>query len=162
MIPGIQPLLNAGSKSLNVNGSSSPKTFSFTASQDTRISGLVCLLKDDGTTSLNKFGTLTALSNGVLIQVTIGGNITTLATIIDNADLCTTFHYNQFGNSAILSILGISTPLGFGNSNNVFVGYWEFNERELILQNGDSISVYIQDDLRSIDTFQMSCKTYKD
>lgn len=158
MISIFQNLLNSGSKAMNINGGT-PQTFSFTANQNTAVLGLTCVMKDEGTTPFNKFGAITALSNGLLLQSIVSGVTTTIATIKDNAEMCTRFHFNQFGSGAILSILGIGTPEGFGNSNNVFVGFMEFIHPHIMnLAANDIMQVVIQDDLRNIDILEMALK----
>lgn len=144
---------------MNVNGSVTPKVFIYTASADQNLVSLLCLLKDEGSTAFGSFGALSSLTNGVLVQITKGGSTRTLATIKDNADLCMVFPQNQFGNGAVLSILSIVSPEGFGDTNNCFVG--SLNLREpIFLSTGDSVSVTVQDNLSSIDVFQMSCGLY--
>lgn len=152
----IQELLNSGSKAMNVNGGT-PKTFSYSpGSGSIAVLGLSCLLKDDGATDFTKFGAITALTNGVLIQWSIGGTTQTVSTIKDNSDLTHTFPSNQhFGNSATLSILSIVTPQGFGNSTNVFRGILLFDE-PIILTGSDAINGIVQDNLTSVDVFTMS------
>lgn len=148
---------------MNVNGSITPKTFTYSPGGgiSVGVTGLMVLLRDEGTTSFDKFGALTALSNGLLVQATISGISRALTTIKDNADLCTRFHFNQFGSSAILSILSIVTPEGFGASNNVFIGFMEF-QQPIILLDTDSIDVIVQDNLTNIDSLQIACKTVTD
>lgn len=161
MVLQFNNLLNSGSKNMNVDGSSVNKVFSYSPGNgnSTQIIGLSCTLRDEGTTSLNKFGAITALTNGLLIQATVSGVTTTIATIKDNADLSNIFHYNQYGNSSVLSLLGIVTPQGFGNSNNVFVGHFDIElKQSILLTDTDSISVTIQDNLSGIDTLQVTCK----
>ena len=159
MIFSIQQLQLSSSKLMNVNGSVTPKVFTYTTSADQNLTSLLCLLKDEGSTTFGNFGALSILTNGVLIQITQNGNTRTLATIKDNADLCMVFPQNQFGNGAVLSILSIVSPEGFGDTNNCFVGSLNFRE-PIFLANGDSISVTIQDNLTNIDVFQMSCGLY--
>lgn len=156
MIQILQQLLNAGSKAMNVNGGT-PKTFSYSpGSGAVAIAGLSCLLKDDGATDFTKFGAITALTNGILLQWSIGGNTQTLATIKDNSDMTHAFPHNQhFGNSATLSILSIVTPQGFGNSTNVFRGVLKFDE-PIILSGTDAINAIVQDNLTSIDVLNMA------
>lgn len=152
----IQQLLNAGSKAMNVNGGT-PKTFTYSpGSGAVALAGLSCLLKDDGSTDFTKFGAITALTNGVLLQWSIGGSTQTIATLKDNSDLTHTFASNQhFGNSATLSILSIITPQGFGNSTNVFRGVLIFDP-PVILSNSDAVNAIVQDNLTSIDVLNMS------
>lgn len=165
MRPAIFNLTNGGSKNLNVNGSLTPQTFTYSpgAGNIAIVTGLTCLLQDEGTTSFNKFGAITALTNGITVQITIGGVSTIWATIKDNADLCTRFNTNnQFGNSAVLSVLGIVTAQGFGGSNNVFAGIFRFpSEYTVTLSDSDSISVTINDNLTAIDSFQMAVNVVK-
>lgn len=157
MIPINQNLLNGASKAMNVDGSSVPKSYLFTASQTTQILGLSCVLKDDGVTSFNKFGSITALTNGVLIRTTVNGVTTNICTIKDNVELCHRFPRNQFGNAAVLSILGIVTPEGFGDTNDGFIGYKKFDvDQRFILQANDTLEVVIQDNLTNIDLLEMS------
>lgn len=152
----LQQLLNSGSKAMNVNGGT-PKTFSYSpGSGSVALLGLSCLLKDDGSTDFTKFGAITALTNGVLIQYSIGGTTQTLATIKDNSDVTHSFHVNQhFGNSATLSILSIVTPQGFGNSTNVFRGVLVFGT-PITLTGSDAINAIVQDNLSAVDVFTMS------
>lgn len=153
--PFTQNLLNGAAKSMAVNGSSTSQSFSFTASSVCHVQGISLLMQHAGNCGFNVFGALgSPLTNGVLIQGTVNGSTMTIANIKDNADLCTRFQYNQFGNSAVLSILSIVTPQGFGNTNNVFVGYMEFPDL-VQLQPGDSITVTIQDNLSSLNFIQM-------
>jgi hypothetical protein len=156
MLTTTQQLLNSGSKLLNVNGSVTPKTFTYTASASFElVTGIICVLKDEGSTTFGSFGALSALTNGVLLQATQSGNTRTIATIKDNADLCMMFSENQFGNGAVLSILSVVSPEGFGDTNNCFVGLFA-PTNPIQLLSGDTITVTIQDNLSSVDVFQMS------
>lgn len=161
MISTIQQITLNGSKLLNVNGIT-PKIFTYTASNSIElVTSLICLLKDEGATTFGNFGSLSSLSNGVLIQTTQSGTTRTIATIKDNSDLCMVFPQNQFGNGAILSILSLATPEGFGDTNNCFVGSLELNH-PIQLSNTDTITVTIQDNLSTIDVFQMSLRVCVD
>lgn len=156
MLTIYRQVLNSGSKALNVNGTS-PVTFTYSpgAGSYAQVMSLVCLLKDEGTTTFSKFGAITALTNGVLIQWTIGGVVTTFTTMKDNADMSNSFPNNQhFGNGSVLSILSLVTPEGFGNSTNIFIGQCSFIS-PIVLQDTDTLSVVIQDNLSSIDVFQI-------
>lgn len=140
---------------MNVNGAVTPKVFSFTAAETCLLKSIRLTLKDEGSTTLAKFGAITALSNGLLIETTISASVTTYATILDNADLCSAFSDHQhFGSSATLSILSIVTPEGFGASTNVFKGNVNFDEN-ILLSTNDSVTVTVRDDLSAIDVLQM-------
>lgn len=161
MIYSLNQLLNGVSKLMNVNGSVTPRVFTYTAESDQLLTSLLCLLKDEGSTAFGNFGTLAALTNGVLIQIVQSGVTKTLGTAKDNADICMIFPKNQFGNGAVLSILSIVSPEGFGDTNNCFVGSLNFS-KPITLLSGDSVTVTIQDNLTNVDVFQMSCGVYKD
>lgn len=143
-------------KSMSVNGSVSSKLYTYSpGSGCVLIDGFSCLFKDEGTTSFDKFGALTRLTNGVLIEVTINNITTTISNLRDNGDLSTRFYFNQFGNGAVLSILSIVSPQGFGNTNNVLVGRWQLQE-PFIIQDSDVITITIRDNLSTIDIFEMA------
>lgn len=162
MITQVFPLLNAGSKTMNVNGSSVNKNFSFAATGYMEAISLSVILKDDGDTSLNKFGAITALTNGIVISTTQSATTRTIATVKDNMDLVNTFSDDQhFGNSATLSILGVVTPEGFGSSTNIFKGKIDF-PKPIPLNNGDTIDSLIQDDLSGIINLAISVITESD
>lgn len=158
LIPFIDNFRNASSKLMNVNGSVTPQVFSYVppASEVAALTELTVALKDDGTTALTNFAAIAALTNGVLISANVGGITKTIATIKDNADLATRFTFSQFGNGAVLSILGLGTAQGFGSSNNIFIGSMQLPE-PIVLDSsqGDSLSVTIQDNLSAVDIFQM-------
>lgn len=141
---------------MNVNGTT-PKTFSYSpGSGSVALIGLSCLLKDDGATDFIKFGAITALTNGILLQYSLGGSTQTLSTVKDNSDLTHLFPHNQhFGNSATLSILSIVTPQGFGNSTNIFRGLLKWRT-PVILTGSDAINAIVQDNLTAVDVLTMS------
>lgn len=148
--------LNAGSKAMNVNGTT-PKSFSYSpVSGSIGIVSLSVILEDAGTSSFSNFGSIAGpLTNGVLIRSTINNVTATLATLLDNADLCTHFNqYIHFGNGAT-STLG--APIGFGDSADVFIGTFAFFD-PLILTDSDLIEISIQDNLTALGTFAMSAK----
>jgi len=153
------PLLNGSSKAMNVNGATTPVVFTYSPGGSTpvEIHKITCLLKQSSgdNTAFSNFAALSALANGVLIQCTIAGNTTTMATLKDNSDLCNMFSINQFGSSAVLSILSVVTPQGFGNSTNSFIGAMQF-QQPFLLTGSDTITVTIQDNLSSVGLLNMS------
>lgn len=158
LITTIDCLKNSGSKNMNVDGGGTPKVFSYSPGSTSvvAITQLTIILKDDGTTSFTNFGAISGLANGILIEANVVSNNTTITNIKDNADLASRYTFSQFGNSGVLSILGISTPQGFGSSNNVFVGSLKLAE-PLVLDGSfsDSITATVRDNLSSIDILQM-------
>lgn len=149
-------LLLTAAKAMNVNGSGgSTKTFIFTTTAPSRVVAISALLKDEGNTQFSNFGAISGLTNGVLLQWTKGGVTSTLATIKDNGDMSNIFSDMQhFGNSAVLSLLSIVTPEGFGNTNNVFRGKMTLGH-DNILATSDSVSAIVQDNLTNIDVLEM-------
>jgi hypothetical protein len=151
-----EQLLNSGSKDLTVNGSVTPVVFSYSPGSGTvRLTGISLILRDEGTTDLNKFGVLSALTNGLLMQYSISSSDYTLANMKDNSDVANVFSDVQhFGNSATLSILSVVTPQGWGNSTNIFKG-------KLLLRNGviltdsDSIKVTVRDNISNVDHLEI-------
>lgn len=159
LIPVISNITNSGSKAMNVNGSSVNQTFSYSpgGSLVVAINKISCILRQGAgdNTSFTNFAAISALTNGILVQCSINGSTSTIATIKDNSDLCHKFHFNQFGNSSVLSILSIVTSEGFGNTSNAFIGTMELVQ-PLVLVGSDSISVLIQDNLSSVGLLNMS------
>lgn len=149
-----------GSKAMNVNGSVTPVVFSYApgAGELLAMSHITLALKDEGATPFNVFGALgSALTNGIKIEAVITGTTHLIATIKDNADLCTRFTFSQNANGAVLSLLGISVPQGFGASNNIFIGSLHFDEPIVVVgDNGDSIKVTVQDNLTGVDILSMA------
>lgn len=162
-IPFIENLRLSNSKSMNVNGSSAQKTFS--AGPDVlniyAVTSIGLLLKDEGTTGFGSFGALSALTNGIKIRANIYSTDQIITTVKDNSDLVTRFGFSPFTSSAVLSILGITTPVGFGNSNNAFSGNMILSE-PLILNgsNSENLNAVIQDNLTNIDLLEMSIRGY--
>ena len=152
-------LLNSGSKEMDVDGTT-PKIFSYTASATAILKKLKFGIIDTGACPSNKFGAITALSNGVLIQTVIGGSTTTIATLKDNGDLWTISEETDFGSSATLSILGTITPQGFLNTTNGFSGCIKFPESHkadrILLSTDDTVQAVVQDDIEGLDFFRMT------
>lgn len=153
--PVMKQLLNGSSKDMTVNGSSTPVVFTYTADGQVKLRSLICVLKDEGSTSFGGFGSLSALTNGLLIEITQNGTTNTVATLKDNSDMCMMFSSNQFGNGAVLSILSVVTPLGFGETNDCFIGVADL-EDGIILNEDDTFTVTVRDNLSNIDVLEMA------
>ncbi len=155
-------LKNGSSKAMNVNGSSVNQAFSYAPiSGQVAITGISIILQDDGATNLNKFGAITALTNGISIGVTIASTGKSITTIKDNSDLFTRFEISQIGSSAVLSILSVITPLGFGDTVDSFQGFMGFNPPIILDQaNSDAIGAVVRDNLTNIDMLEMAVKGY--
>lgn len=159
VVPVKQNLLNAGSKSMAVNGSVTPVSFAYSpgGGNSVEIHKITCLLKQASgdNTSFTNFAAASALTNGISVQCTINSITSTIALIKDNSDICHMFPANQFGNGSVLSILSVVTPQGFGSTSNLFQGLMEFRE-SFILTGSDVLTVVIQDNLSSVGLLNMS------
>lgn len=155
----------AGSKLMNVNGSVTPAVFLYApaAADITAINELTVVLTDEGTSPLGVFGSLAAaLSVGIKIEVILNGVTFPISLIKDNADLASRFTFSQFGNGSVLSILGLGTAQGFGNSNDVFVGSLQLPEPLVLVgSTGDEMRITIQDNLTAVDVLQMGFHAVK-
>ena len=141
---------------MNVNGSGTAQSFSFSPGTGPfAVTDIDVLLEDAGADNFNKFGAITALTNGIKIQWTISGTTTVLAIVKDNAEMTNIFpHHQHFGSGAILSLLGVVTPEGFGNSSTVFKGCIHFDQ-PVLLQDSDILEAIVQDDLTAIGTLEI-------
>lgn len=158
----LQSLLNGAAKSMSVNGSVTPQSFSYSpGTGSVQVNAITIVIRDEGNSALSNFGAISALNNGLQIKVNISGVEATLFNIKDNADMCAFFSEKCFGSSAVLSLLGITTPVGFGASNNIFCGEIDFN-RPILLTDSDSITAYVRDNLSAIDTLNMAIILEKD
>lgn len=161
-IPFISNFVNdsTASKSLNVDGSSVAKTFTYSPGEGntSALMSISCIIEDAGTTSLSNFGSISSLTNGLLIEFSISGNVYTFTNIKDNSDLCTRFKRNHFGNSAISTLL---VPAGFGDSVDIFVGTLEMNS-PIVLTGSDYIRMTVRDNLSNVNVLSMSYLIHKD
>ncbi len=140
------PLENAGSKDMAVDGSVTTQYFthSVAAGEVVYISGITFLIHDAGNNSLTTFGTLPALTNGVKVEMSIGGTNREVANIKDNADI-------------ILKFTGAFGTQGNGGfaPDDAFWGKMDLDRSVTLTgDDGDFIRIAIQDDLSSIATLQ--------
>lgn len=152
-------LLNSGSKDMTLDGSSVNKTFSYSAGGSTaEVQSITVLLKDEGTTAYGNFGAISALTNGILLKSVNSNGDADIATLKDNGDLTTRFNRSHFGSSAVLSILSVVTPQGFGNTTNSFIGTMEVTPESLILTGTDTLEAIVRDNLSNVDVLEMAVK----
>lgn len=159
MLSLTENLKDSTAKSMVVNGTSVNKVYSYSPGSGTvAVAGITLILDDPGGAAFNKFGSITALTNGLVLSVTINSVTTTLTTIKDNADLVTRFQDSHFGNSASDTLGG---AVGFGESYDAFVGRMRF-ESWIVLTGSDSIQMTVKDDLSAISTLQVACSLLKE
>lgn len=145
-----------------VNGSVTPVVFSYTPSDVEAIVGLFCLFAPTGATGWDKFGSQTALSQGLLLEAVKGGSAGEIAVIKDNVDLASVFYKNQFGNSAVDTL---GTFIGFGNAADCFSGHlpFPFPEQAMLVDSNDIIRATVRDNLSSgISALAMAVLTVSD
>lgn len=154
-LPLIENLLSSGAKAMNVNGATTPVVFSYSPGSNVTVAvrKLVVVLDDPGGTAFNKFGTLTALTNGLLVSATVGGQTYNLMNIKDNADLVVRCDRSHFGNSASDTL---GAAVGFGDSYDAFVGTILLDEPIVLTGSSESIQVTVRDNLTSIATLQFA------
>ncbi len=141
-------LESGGSLDMTVDGSVTPVIFEkiFTTGEIVFIEKLAIEIRDSGGSALGDFGSGPALTNGILIEVQIGGiiemsiNIKTNGELISAADVI--FEITQFQGSALLVYNFVfREPLSLNHNN-----------------NDDFLRVTIQDDLSGIQDLQMAFK----
>jgi hypothetical protein len=136
-------LLNGGSKNMTVNGSGTTQTFEFAPT-----SGVMCYLEsmsmfihDNGSVSPNKFGNVTALSNGLQIQVKANGSTTELMNMQDNIDIVTLFG----------SFNSLDASSGFYNGEKTLEVVWKpAAPIKLDGDNSDFVRANVRDNLSSL------------
>lgn len=156
LITSIGNIVNdsGGSKAMNVDGSSVVKTFTYSPGTGNAalLVGISILMENAETATLTNFGNIDGLSNGILIELGLNGNVHTLTNIQDNADLCTRFKRNYFSNHASPSLF---IPPEFDRGTDLFVGTLDLHN-PIGLVGNDFIRVTIRDDLSDISYLQMS------
>lgn len=148
---------NAGSFDMNVDGDAAAQTFTVSPqdssdSRDWIVSKFYIQFDDNGNIDLNAFGTITALTNGVLIKFKVNGTLHTFANLKDNLDILS---YFSFG--------GINQNTGAGFvKGNFFSGSFDMIEPKmpLIESTDDGITVEIRDDLSTLTRLRFGIHYY--
>lgn len=144
-------LLDGASPDMTVDGSSTPVVFEkvFSTNEIGFIEKFVIEIRDSGNLGLGDFGSGPALTNGLLIELQIGGatvisfNIKTNSQLLSAADVL--FEVDQFQGSALL------------------IYNFVFREPMAINFNDDNdfIRVTVQDDLTGIEGLRMAFKRWE-
>jgi hypothetical protein len=143
-------LLNGASSAMNVNGSVTNQTFSYTppAGLISFIHGIQFFIFDNGTVDTNEFGQITALTNGLLVRATIDGVNRDIATIKNNIDITNFFPFET---------LVSNTGTGWLNQLDYYRGMMRFPiPLKLDQSAGDSVSIIVRDNLTGIDILNAS------
>lgn len=137
-------LLNSGSAIMSVDGSATPVYFTY-APASNEVAYLECILfdiQDSGTTTYDKFGAITALTNGISILIKSKGTEYTFANFKNNETILMLFNDH-----------GVITPTsGFIEQSDTYRGSVHFMQHiRLDGAQGDYIKFKINDNLTTID-----------
>ncbi len=145
-------LVNGGSPDMTVDGSVTPVVFerTFITSEIVFLEKLVLEIRDSGGSGLGDFGSGSALTNGLLIEIQIGGIIEMSVVVKTNGELVSAadiiFEITQFQGSSLLVY------------NFVFRQPISINHND----DDDFIRVTVQDDLSGIQALQMAFKRWEE
>lgn len=153
-------LKNGSNISMTVNGSGTPVQYSWApATNETwYLVGLTLFLIETGTMDATDFGSGSALTNGLLIEIRSKGTTYTFCNIQNNMDLGVLFGGSGQGSSGGL-FAGTS---GFYDTNDIFQGQSLF-EVPIKLQNstGDFIRITVRDNLAGRDQLRASIAKWR-
>jgi hypothetical protein len=151
-----QFLLNNGSREMATKAQATPVAYSYapldqkSADQGqtavAAINALICVFQYTGPYNFKGLGPGPALVNGLLLQATIAGVVTNIATIFDNSDLFLTFNPNPLPSDSLSPAFACKFVLS----------------QQIILTNTDSISATIQDDMSAFVNFSIGFEAEKD
>lgn len=144
-----------GSVLLNVNGATTPVTFSYTPSsgQTSYVESIGLFLQDNGTTNATNFGSKTALTNGLLLESRINGVVYTVGNAKNNIDLVCIYPDNQ------------RTPVtaGFLENGDIFYGELRFTTPlKLTNSTSDYIRITVRDNLSAVTALQARTRYWRE
>lgn len=148
-------LYNGASSSMSVNGSSTPVYFGYApgSGETSYLECLIFQIQDSGTTTFDKFGAITALTNGISILIKSKGTEYTFANFKNNESIMMLFNTH-----------GLITPTsGFIEQSDTYIGAVHF-QKPIKLQNstGDYIKFKVNDDLTAIDHIDASVRYWRE
>ncbi len=112
---------------------------------------MVLSMTHGGSAADSLFGDLSALTNGVVLRVSIGGQITSFTNWKTNRDIILDMFDLNYSDKAGPSLFGTS---GRGSFSRIGVLV------ELNGDNGDFMDVRVQDDLTGLNTFFINAQGY--
>ena len=144
-----EPLLNAGSERMEVNGSVTPVVFSAApaAGQTWYVIALQLALADSGTSDANDFGSINGgLTNGLLIEQVLNSTNYQVNNVFDNADIV-----SQFAEFATFKGSGGQ----FIRDANFYSGASRFTPViTLVGDNSDKLQITVRDNLSVVDLLE--------
>lgn len=148
-------LSNAGSPVCSVNASlGTPTNFDWVvpASEEWFVDSIKVFLLDTGTTLPGNFGAISALTNGLMLQMKINGTVYTIDTIKSNFELALCFSNDKM----------IPPTSGFLESADGWMGEIKMSVPvKLRASTGDFVRVSIRDNLTSIDFLRFKVKAFR-
>lgn len=152
LIPVFSMLKNGST--VNLAGASgsvgTPVDFSFgpSSSETWFIEDISAILSDSGTPSPEKFGNITALTNGIQLIFKIDGTENIIATFVNNYEMTMFFNKNKLSTGAI----------GWLNDADAFCGSREFLKGSPTLKasSSDKVIIRVRDSLANIDHLYFS------
>lgn len=147
-------VLNSGSSSLAVDGSTTPVVFTAgpPSGETWYITELGIVIEDSGNNTVDRYGALTALTNGTLIEQVVDSTAYTFSNLFNNIDIVESFTDHSFR--------GVANA--FLNSPNFFTGKVSLKEPvTLVGNNSDVIKVTVRDNVTGLDQHRISIEYFK-
>ena len=151
----IKYLENAGSRTMNVDGSTTAQTFSNGpgAGKIWYVYELRFVISDLKVESRDKLGDIAGpLTNGILLQNDIDSVTYEITTIKRNAEIAAVWNYE----------FSAKSDLALANEDALFVGFMQFDN--IVVLDGDrsdTMQAVIQDDLTGLTELLMTFKAYE-
>jgi hypothetical protein len=145
---------NAGSEDMNVNGSVTPVVFTAGpgAGEKWYIFELGVTIEDSGNNTVERYGSISGVTNGTLVEQVISGTAYTFTNVLNNLNIVETFTDHSFR--------GVSNS--YLNSPNFFTGKAELRVAvTLDGDNSDVIRVTVRDNLTGLDQHRFSVEYYR-
>lgn len=144
-------LIDGGTTEMAVNGSVTPVEYKATvpAGQIWYLSKLNIIISDNGTSDPTDFGSLSSLTNGLLVENKLNGTRYQKTNMKTNINIVKAFGDAQFAGKGS----------GFLNDANLYEGLWFHKPFEkMIGDDGDELIVTVRDDLTSLTFLSMTAE----
>lgn len=148
-------LLNGSSKAANISGSvGTPVSFKYTPATNVYyLEQLSLVIEDQGDFLPTNLGALAALTNGIQINVKSKGQVFTLGTIKDNADI-----YGLFTEAPASQSIAVLLQ---SNRNSYWAGWRLQNRITLDPALGDYVEISVRDNLTGLNTLNFYASLWR-
>ena len=164
MVPHVAYPSNGSTENMNVNGSVTPVAFFVNAPANTyfRVCRCIWRIEDSGTISSDTFGVITALSNGITVELHDGYGTTDDGDKID--DIIPAGHPVQKNSDIAALCYDLNSAPVVGTGTDLVTARWTFvNYSDGYLLGPDRrIRIEIADDLSGIAEFTIAFEGFKD